>query len=60
MTTHSLRRTSPKGGPFFGTCVLCGTENLPMEAAKQECENWRGITQEDAVVEAIRALKERS
>jgi hypothetical protein len=54
MKYHSLERTSPKGGPFIGTCVLCGTKNLPMSAARQECENWRGLSQDDAIIEAIK------
>jgi len=50
---HSLERTSPKGGPFIGTCTLCGKTDLPIGAATQDCENVRGLTQDEAVVEAI-------
>lgn len=53
-TTHSLRRTNPKGQKFLGTCVLCGEENLPMEAALRPCPNQRGLTQDDALIEAVR------
>lgn len=52
---HSLERTAPKGPgmPFIGTCVLCGTKNLPISAMQQECENWRGTSQDEALFEAI-------
>jgi hypothetical protein len=50
---HSLRRTSPKGGPFIGTCFLCGTPNLTLENMQDECPNQRGLTQDQAVVEAV-------
>lgn len=50
---HSLRRTSPKGGPFIGVCVLCGTTGLPFEAAIGFCSNQRGLTEDEAVVEAV-------
>ncbi len=51
--THSLRRTSPKPGPFLGTCTRCGQTNLPMEAVSQECANPAGLTQEDTLMLAI-------
>lgn len=56
MVTHSIERTSPKGPgqKFIGTCVLCGTPNLTMADALKECPNQRGLTQEQAVVEAIK------
>lgn len=50
---HSLRRTSPKGEPFVGTCVLCGTDNLRMADVNNECPNQRGLTHDEAVIEAI-------
>lgn len=53
MTMHSLRRTSPKGGPFIGICVNCGTPNLTMTQAREDCPNQRGVTEDQAVVEAI-------
>ena len=35
---HSLRRTSPKGGPFAGFCVLCGKDFKSLqEAAETPC-----------------------
>ena len=52
---HSLRRTSPKGPgqPFIGTCTLCGTPNLPASAVHEECPNQRGLTCDEALIEAI-------
>lgn len=51
---HSLERTSPKGEKFYGTCVLCGLEDLPLEAMRDECPNPRGVSQGDAVLDAIK------
>lgn len=53
MQRHSLRRTNPKGIPFIGVCVLCGTEGLPLEAAISFCPNQRGLTEDEALIEAI-------
>ncbi len=51
---HSVERTNPKGVPFIGTCVLCGRQNMTMEEAMQtECENQRGLTAGEAVVDAV-------
>lgn len=52
---HALERTSLKGpgSKFIGTCRLCGTPNLPISAALQECPNQRGLTQDEALIEAI-------
>jgi hypothetical protein len=50
---HSLNRTSPKGGPFFGTCFMCGTPNLSLEDMRLDCPNQRGLTAGEAVVEAV-------
>jgi hypothetical protein len=56
---HSIERTSPKGPgmPFIGTCVLCGKADLPITAMREECENQRGLSQEQALIEAIGAPK---
>ena len=35
---HILERTSPKGGPFRGTCVRCGQTELPAVAARALCD----------------------
>ena len=52
---HSLERTSPKGKDqkFIGVCVLCGEQGLEIEAANLDCPNLRGLTSDEAVVEAI-------
>jgi hypothetical protein len=52
-TTHAIERTSPKGGPFIGTCYLCGTENLPPEAVFWPCANPVNLSQDEAVIVAI-------
>lgn len=55
MAKHALNRTSPKGPgqKFIGTCFRCGTPNLPGEAINWDCPNTRGLTNEQAIVEAI-------
>lgn len=50
---HLIVRTSPKGGPFVGTCSLCGKTGLSSEAALERCDNCRGLTADEAVLEAI-------
>lgn len=52
---HHVERTSPKGPgmPFIGTCRLCGKPNLPASAALEDCENVRGLTAEEALIETI-------
>jgi hypothetical protein len=52
---HAVHRTSPKGPgqPFIGTCANCGTPNLPASAALEDCPNVRGVTQDEALIEAI-------
>ncbi len=52
---HAIERTSPKGpgSPFIGTCRLCGTPGLRAEQVWEECPNQRGLTQDEAVIEAI-------
>lgn len=52
---HAIERTSPKGPgqKFIGTCRLCGTPNLPASAAQEGCPNQRGVTSDEALVEAI-------
>ncbi len=53
MTKHHINRTSPKGQEFLGTCYLCGRENLRVKDALEDCENVRGLSAEDALVEAV-------
>lgn len=52
---HAIERTSPKGpgSEFRGTCRLCGRPNLPASAARLECDNPRGLTADEALIETI-------
>lgn len=55
-TKHSLVRTSPKGKgqDYIGTCTKCGKENLTFEDMKiEECPNIRGVTEKEALMEAL-------
>lgn len=37
---HALTRTSPKGGPFIGTCMKCGKTGVTIKQQRtEECEN---------------------
>lgn len=51
---HSLERTSPKGQAFIGRCVQCGKEGLSAYQAAEECINPLGVTQDEALIEAIK------
>ena len=42
-----------KGGPFVGTCTQCGRRGLTIKAMSEECVNVRGLTQGEAVLEAM-------
>jgi len=54
MRGHAVKRTSPKGTPFLGTCYQCGKTGLTISAAmSEECPNVRGLTQDEALIEAI-------
>jgi len=55
MTTmaHYIKRTSPYGGEFRGECVLCGTQDLPMEAALEDCTNPQGLTMSEIFVDIL-------
>ncbi len=50
---HHVERTSPKGQDFMGTCRLCGMTGLKASAALEDCENVRGLTAEEALIESI-------
>lgn len=50
---HHIERTSPKGQAFVGTCRLCGKMNLPMSAVHEDCENVRGLSAEEALIETM-------
>lgn len=51
---HAISRTSPKGGPFVGTCFKCGMENLPAEAARWPCANPGNVSQDEALLMAVK------
>ena len=52
--SHALTRTSPKGQPFIGTCMKCGTPNLTMaQAMRGGCVNPANFTQEETLLIAI-------
>lgn len=53
MDTHSLERTSPKGGLFVGRCVKCGKTDLPSSAVHEECPNPSGATQAQDILNAV-------
>lgn len=39
---HSIKRTSPDGAEFVGTCTLCGKPGLKAEDAGEPCEAATG------------------
>lgn len=55
MHRHPLvNRTSPKGSPFLGICAACGKTGITnAELFTDECPNQRGMTDEEAIIEAI-------
>jgi hypothetical protein len=54
MTRHLIvNRTSPKGQEFVGTCAACGTKGLTFETMNDECPNQRGMTRDQAILEAV-------
>ena len=55
---HHIKRTSPKGEPFLGTCILCGQTNLKSQDALKDCPNTRDLTAEQAMVEVISGPKD--
>ena len=58
---HALERTSPKGGPFIGTCMKCGKPGLtPADFHKNPCVNPAGLTQQEVVIMAIEGPKEQT
>ncbi|TGV15783.1 hypothetical protein EN816_00595 [Mesorhizobium sp. M8A.F.Ca.ET.173.01.1.1] len=54
-TLHSVERTSPKGEgqTFIGTCRLCGKTGLTFANMGEECENQRGLTESQSLLEAL-------
>lgn len=47
-----INRTSPYGEPFLGTCAACDKAGLRIDD-DSECENVRGMTDEQALIEAL-------
>jgi hypothetical protein len=39
--------------PFIGTCRLCGKTGLKASAALEDCENVRGLSADEALIETI-------
>lgn len=55
MNTHpTIIRTSPKPGPFRGRCPACGKEGLTLFDMNAECANPGGMTQEAALLAAVK------
>jgi hypothetical protein len=56
MSTHAIRRTSPKGPgqKFVGTCIKCGEQGLTLADADKPCENIIGMKAADALVSMVR------
>ena len=52
--THALARTSPKGGPFIGTCMKCGMEGLSTSDMRNQCLNPAALTQNETLLMAIK------
>lgn len=55
--SHALTRTSPKGGPFIGRCTKCGRENISLGEMHGDCPNPANITDDDALLHAIKGGK---
>ncbi len=53
--THSIERTSPKGGPFIGRCVHCGKDGLTWSNMEEACANPAGTSQEEDLMAALEA-----
>ena len=56
--SHALERTSPKGGPFIGTCTKCGLTNIPLKQMHEECSNPANLNDGDALLLAIKGPDE--
>lgn len=53
--THDvLERTSPKGTPFVGYCRLCGQQGLTYADMNKPCQNPRGLTTDEALLDAVK------
>jgi hypothetical protein len=54
---HALRRTSPYGQDFVGTCYNCMKTNLKFSDLWEECENPAGRGEADTLKAAIEDRK---
>ena len=51
--THAIERTSPKGGPFRGTCRKCGARDLGTGAALEACPSDGVVSDEQILLDMI-------
>jgi hypothetical protein len=51
--SHSLSRTSPKGGPFIGTCTKCGMTDIPLPRMHEHCVNPANLSDDEALNVAL-------
>jgi hypothetical protein len=49
MNQHVIERTSPKGSPFLGVCILCGEADLKAQDAANICPNPQGLSRDEAL-----------
>lgn len=52
--SHALKRTSPKGGPFIGTCAKCGVRDIPLDRMREECANPAGVSDDTTLLWALK------
>jgi hypothetical protein len=50
---HCTNRTSPLGEDYIGACYLCGKTGIGDAEMFEECENPNGLTQGEALIEAL-------
>ena len=50
---HHIERTTPKGGPFIGSCLLCGKSGLGLIAAGEDCPNSSGMDEASALAAVL-------
>ncbi|MHC4648246.1 MAG: hypothetical protein ACYTBJ_22530 [Planctomycetota bacterium] len=55
---HALERTSPFGGPFVGTCILCGKEGVTLKGSTEQCPNPDKVPEDTALLLAIQGPTE--
>lgn len=50
---HSLKRTSPFGTDFIGTCRNCGKEGLTCDDLNEDCSNPQGKTADELLLDVL-------